>query len=395
MIPIFDAMLEEQQSQGVLWTPSKVGVLAGWCSAGCAALRTHRAHVQARLLTGASAAAASSRKCAPCPVCPPLQMIARLGKEINHPDSIYFWAWKNDIPVFCPALTGGWRSGWVCACVCVWCRAAGATLPPYAPRTEGGRCFAKLCVRVRGSGVCHFALTQAAQAHPCNSSCRAERLGWQPLQMAPWATRCSSPPVQTTTACCLIPPHLACRRLPWRHALLPHLQEPGAGAGHCAGALDGEQRLGCPAGSTVQLPVLCAPAHTGPRGLCAGSCSGCCICCSPVLHVHGVTHLGAAAAPVLQDIRAMNDHAMKAAPRKTGAIILGGGAHIMCWIWDRMRCWHGRCSNCRNTLAACAHCARSRDAAKRSIPCAPHHPSLSLDPHPSQACPSITSATPT
>lgn len=27
----------------------------------------------------------------------------------------------------------------------------------------------------------------------------------------------------------------------------------------------------------------------------------------------------------LQDIRLMNDHAMKAAPRKTGAIILGGG----------------------------------------------------------------------
>jgi deoxyhypusine synthase len=29
---------------------------------------------------------------------------------------------------------------------------------------------------------------------------------------------------------------------------------------------------------------------------------------------------------IIQDIRAMNDHAMKAAPRKTGAIILGGGA---------------------------------------------------------------------
>ncbi|PRW56270.1 Deoxyhypusine synthase [Chlorella sorokiniana] len=57
VIPIFDAMLEEQQSQGVLWTPSK--------------------------------------------------MIARLGKEINHPDSIYYWAWKNGIPVFCPALTDG------------------------------------------------------------------------------------------------------------------------------------------------------------------------------------------------------------------------------------------------------------------------------------------------
>lgn len=36
-----------------------------------------------------------------------LQMIRRLGKEINHPDSIYYWAYKNDIPVYCPALTDG------------------------------------------------------------------------------------------------------------------------------------------------------------------------------------------------------------------------------------------------------------------------------------------------
>ncbi|KAL4457617.1 hypothetical protein ABPG75_012482 [Micractinium tetrahymenae] len=57
VIPIFDAMLREQREQGVHWTPSK--------------------------------------------------MIARLGREINHPDSIYYWAWKNDIPVFCPALTDG------------------------------------------------------------------------------------------------------------------------------------------------------------------------------------------------------------------------------------------------------------------------------------------------
>lgn len=34
-------------------------------------------------------------------------MIARLGKEINHPESVYYWAYKNDIPVFCPALTDG------------------------------------------------------------------------------------------------------------------------------------------------------------------------------------------------------------------------------------------------------------------------------------------------
>lgn len=36
-----------------------------------------------------------------------LQMIHRLGKEINHPDSIYYWAYKHNIPVYCPALTDG------------------------------------------------------------------------------------------------------------------------------------------------------------------------------------------------------------------------------------------------------------------------------------------------
>ena len=37
----------------------------------------------------------------------PSSFIARLGKEINHEDSVYYWAWKNDIPVFCPAITDG------------------------------------------------------------------------------------------------------------------------------------------------------------------------------------------------------------------------------------------------------------------------------------------------
>ncbi|KAJ1803302.1 Deoxyhypusine synthase, partial [Coemansia sp. RSA 2598] len=57
IIPIFDQMLKEQNEQGVVWTPSKV--------------------------------------------------IHRLGKEINHPDSIYYWAYKNNIPVYCPAITDG------------------------------------------------------------------------------------------------------------------------------------------------------------------------------------------------------------------------------------------------------------------------------------------------
>ncbi|NWV43918.1 DHYS synthase, partial [Grantiella picta] len=34
-------------------------------------------------------------------------MIARLGKEINNPDSICYWAQKNKIPMLSPALTDG------------------------------------------------------------------------------------------------------------------------------------------------------------------------------------------------------------------------------------------------------------------------------------------------
>jgi len=37
----------------------------------------------------------------------PSQMIDRLGQEINHPESVYYWAHKNGIPVYCPALTAG------------------------------------------------------------------------------------------------------------------------------------------------------------------------------------------------------------------------------------------------------------------------------------------------
>ena len=34
-------------------------------------------------------------------------MIERLGREINNEDSVYYWAARNGIPVFCPALTDG------------------------------------------------------------------------------------------------------------------------------------------------------------------------------------------------------------------------------------------------------------------------------------------------
>jgi len=37
----------------------------------------------------------------------PSELINILGKEINNEESIYYWAYKNNIPVFCPALTDG------------------------------------------------------------------------------------------------------------------------------------------------------------------------------------------------------------------------------------------------------------------------------------------------
>lgn len=37
----------------------------------------------------------------------PSKVIHRLGKEINNVESVYYWAYKNNIPVFCPALTDG------------------------------------------------------------------------------------------------------------------------------------------------------------------------------------------------------------------------------------------------------------------------------------------------
>ncbi|XP_058583893.1 deoxyhypusine synthase isoform X2 [Neofelis nebulosa] len=57
LMPILDQMVLEQNTEGVKWTPSK--------------------------------------------------MIARLGKEINNPESVYYWAQKNHIPVLSPALTDG------------------------------------------------------------------------------------------------------------------------------------------------------------------------------------------------------------------------------------------------------------------------------------------------
>lgn len=37
----------------------------------------------------------------------PSKLIARLGKEINDESSVLYWAYKNEIPIFCPSLTDG------------------------------------------------------------------------------------------------------------------------------------------------------------------------------------------------------------------------------------------------------------------------------------------------
>lgn len=41
------------------------------------------------------------------PIWTPSKLINRLGKEINDESSVLYWAYKNDIPIFCPAVTDG------------------------------------------------------------------------------------------------------------------------------------------------------------------------------------------------------------------------------------------------------------------------------------------------
>ena len=37
----------------------------------------------------------------------PRKMIHRMGERVQNEESICYWAWKNNIPVFCPAITDG------------------------------------------------------------------------------------------------------------------------------------------------------------------------------------------------------------------------------------------------------------------------------------------------
>ncbi len=153
------------------------------------------------------------------PRLPAPQMIARLGREINHPDSIYYWAWKNDIPVFCPALTGA---------------PPARRVLPASPAER--RCWAALlsalyrgpnllkrrlrCCLHASAPVLHKHPATAALRMPCNTTWFWPR-PCAPQHTCPGLPRSSAP---------------RCRRLAGRHALLPHLQEPGPHPGHRAGA---------------------------------------------------------------------------------------------------------------------------------------------------------------
>lgn len=37
----------------------------------------------------------------------PSKLIREMGKRIDNEQSIYYWCYKNDIPVFCPGITDG------------------------------------------------------------------------------------------------------------------------------------------------------------------------------------------------------------------------------------------------------------------------------------------------
>lgn len=37
----------------------------------------------------------------------PSMLINRMGQAINNEESVYYWCWKNDIPVFCPGFSDG------------------------------------------------------------------------------------------------------------------------------------------------------------------------------------------------------------------------------------------------------------------------------------------------
>ena len=125
-----------------------------------------------------------------------------------------------------------------------------------------------------------------------------------PHQTAPWATCSSSTPTRTPGWCWTL-----CR---WG-LCLGRVRVGGWGGASRAGRGAREERIDSLGIGRATMPathacgVLALHAAPRPTRLRALVCA----CCPP------------------QDIRLMNDQAMKAAPRKTGAIILGGGEQAL------------------------------------------------------------------
>ena len=102
IIPIFDQMLLEQNKQNINWTPSKMihrfVVLQDW-RAGIRGCRQKRWFSDEDLRWVPALLIETFSFFEP--------IMIRLGKEINNEESVWYWAYKNNIPVFSPALTDG------------------------------------------------------------------------------------------------------------------------------------------------------------------------------------------------------------------------------------------------------------------------------------------------
>lgn len=84
LAPILDAMHNEQDAENLAWAQSVATAAASTVSPGAVPTLPQNTFVWT-----------------------PSGVIRRLGLEINHPDSVLYWAAQNQIPVFCPALTDG------------------------------------------------------------------------------------------------------------------------------------------------------------------------------------------------------------------------------------------------------------------------------------------------
>ena len=96
IMPIFAALLEEQEASQEALLELQLAVLREVkCGLGATSNHMPMTKAQQELADFVPR------------VWRPSTIIARLGQEINNSSSILTWAWRNNIPVFCPALTDG------------------------------------------------------------------------------------------------------------------------------------------------------------------------------------------------------------------------------------------------------------------------------------------------